>query len=62
METPSVETKLVIKNLNFIFVVRAYRRLSREEMEEQYAYWRTTARKNRPVKNGSVVLLTTIGP
>ena len=61
MNTPDVLTEMKDTDINFTFVVRAYRSLSEMEIKRSYALWRRQKKSNKPKKNQRVEVITSIG-
>lgn len=60
MEQPNVETKLLDKRNNILYIVLAYRKLTEQEMHQQIAlFYRDTKKKIK--KNSKYIIQTIIG-
>lgn len=64
MQPPNVKTSLREEHNNFTYHVAAYRSLSRDEMLQAIGYYLSRlsrARKRRPMRDGSVTIVTLHG-
>ena len=61
METPNVVTEMKDPALNFTFCVRAYRKITKEEMRFGYAMWRGQKKSNKPKRNQRIEVISIIG-
>ena len=61
MEAPNVVTEVNDPKLNFTFAVRAYRKVSDDEMRLAYAMWRGQKKSNKPKRNQRVEVISIIG-
>lgn len=61
MEMPNVLTELTDPKLNFTFCVRAYRKLTPQEMRETYTFWRKQKKSNKPKRNQRIEVISIIG-
>ena len=61
MQLPNVLTEIKDSALNFTFAVRAYRRLTQEEMQYSYTHWRSQKKSNKPKKNIRIEIISLIG-
>lgn len=61
MEMPSVVTVGGDPRINFVFRVRAYRKLTRQEMQMAFAVWNGQRDKRRTLKNKHIEIVSLLG-
>lgn len=61
MEQPNVITEMKDPDLNFTFAVRAYRKVTEDEMRFAFVVWRRQKKSNRPRRNQRVEVISIIG-
>ncbi len=61
MQMPNIVTEMKDKRNNFTFRVRAYRKLSPQEMKVSYVDWYRQRDKRRSYKNKIIEVVSIIG-
>lgn len=61
MEMPDVLTEMSDPKTNFVFQVRAYRKLTQKEMNAAYIQWWSQRDKRRSWRNKTVEVISIIG-
>ena len=61
MQIPNVITEVIDKEKNFSFRVRAYRKLTEQEMRTAFIVWSRQRDKRRTFKNKIIEVTSTLG-
>jgi len=61
MEAPNIVSTLKIEELNFTFCVRAYRKLTKTELQNNLQIWLNHSRYKKIPKNKTVEVISILG-